>query len=121
MVLLALGLSPAVFQVMGSRACCCAAIQSERPCCCHDQPDSSTCGLSCNPEQSQALLQSPLVVPQERLAAIALCCEMVVVFVRLPLESLDTRQQVPGGWVLPLSPPLLASLLNLPPPAALLS
>lgn len=121
-LLLALGLSPAVLQGMASSGCCCATVQPVKQCCCHDQADSPSCGFSCTSDQPQALLVgSALSVPQEKLAAVAWCCEMVGVLLRSPVKCLDTRQQVPGGWVLPRSPPLLATLLNLPPPVVLLS
>ncbi len=120
LLLLGLGFGPLAMQALESHGCCCTSQVASAQCHCQDEPDSrSHCGLDCAPENPIAILQSVTSYPQKKILAIAFCQRLVTILVTLT-DPGDARLGVAAGWVLPSSPPLLASHLDLPPPTLLL-
>lgn len=114
MALLGLGLGPLMSQALKQTACCCTSQVPTAVCHCQEQPDSH-CGLECAPEFPQAVFVAPVDPPQDRVAALVVLTE-ILVLLQAYQEPSDGRLSLASGWILPTSPPLLASLLNLPPP-----
>ncbi|MCW5865622.1 hypothetical protein ABS71_01075 [bacterium SCN 62-11] len=113
-MLLSLGLGPVMLQALKQTACCCTSQVPTAQCHCSEQPDSH-CGFECAPEPLQAVLEAAVDPPQDRVVALAVLTEILVVL-QTYQEPPDGRLSLAAGWILPSSPPLLASVLNLPPP-----
>lgn len=113
-VLLSLGLGPLMLQSLKQTACCCTSQVPTASCHCQEQPDSH-CGLECAPEPLQAVLQAAVDPPQDRLVAFDVLVKILVILHSYE-EPPDARLRLAAGWILPSSPPIRASLLNLPPP-----
>ncbi len=115
MVLLSLGFGPLVLQALQRTGCCCTSKVPTAICHCQELPDDSHCGLKCASEPLQAVLEGSVDPPQDRMTAVAVLTEILVLIPSYK-EPPDGRLNLSAGWVLPSSPPLRASLLNLPPP-----
>jgi len=113
-VLLSLGLGPLMLPALKQTACCCTSQVPTAQCHCSEQPDSH-CGLECAPELLQAVLEAAVDPPQDRVVAVAVLTEILVILNSYQ-DPPDGRLSLSAGWRLPSSPPLLASVLNLPPP-----
>lgn len=117
LMLLCLGFGPLALQALAQRGCCCTAEVSSSKCDCQERPDShSHCGLDCAPQLPAAVFPSDPTPTQEHVYAVLFVERLVAILRTVRLEE-DSRLSLSAGWVLPSSPPLLESRLNLPPPA----
>lgn len=112
---------PLAWQVFcGSDRCCCAGVElraSVGECQCNDSHGASDCGLQCAPERHQAFLEYGTVLAYREQPAYI----VIVPVLGLVLKTAPPKRVAPAAWtsrwVLPSSPPLLASHIALPPPA----
>jgi hypothetical protein len=115
-ILLGLGLGPITIQALQISPCCCVATSESATCTCENEPGSLPCGITCAPERAEAVLLPALLAPQNTVAAVLVAPMVIVCMVEPGSLRPDSRPEIPAGWVLPTSPPLMPSLLNLPPP-----